>query len=137
MSAKKEINYSPAVYYRADKKYAGKTYITVYHNQRVVQLHKSSPFAIDHIAHNRARVSLSSSAFLIYDYFMCHSNKWIWPISPELISEKTNVGRTTYLRAIKELIDKGYLVQGKIDTGEMIIEQNAFHIFEDPVQVSQ
>lgn len=136
MSAKKEINYSPAVYYRADKKLAGKTYITVYHNQRVVQLHKRTP-SIDFNAHNRARVSLSSSAFLIYDYFMCHSNKWIWPISPELISEKTNIGRTTYLSAMKELISKGYLVQGKIDTGEMIIEQNAFHIFEDPVQVSQ
>lgn len=131
----KNVTITPAVYYKADVELAGKPYITVYPNQRVVQLHKNTP-SIDFTAHNYARANLSSSAFIIYDYLVCHSNKWIWTLSPELIKEKTNIGRTTYLSSMKELISKGYIVEGKIDTGEMLIEKNAYHIYEHPVEIT-
>lgn len=106
-------------------------FIDVVENQKVLKIHKYTD-GIDYSAHNKARKELTSNAFELYDYIVCHSNEWIWALSSKDVCNESNLTMNKYPKAVAELIDKKYLIAGEIDLGSEQIVKNCYHFYESP-----
>lgn len=98
-------------------------------NQKVVQV-KHEICDADHIytmcnvkANSAAMKELSANTYKLYMYFDLNQDGYLFALSYKAVHEATGMSDKTYQRAIKELIDKGYLVKSK--------GQNNLYIFYD------
>lgn len=57
-----------------------------------------------------ARLKLKASTFLVWTYFSENQNGYDFALSREDVLKSCNISKSTYDRAIKELIDMGYLI---------------------------
>lgn len=113
---------------------------TVYasENQRIFHIHKVSN-AIDFNHNNTAQAVLDNKEFQLYMNLVKHGNDRIWVLCTEAKTEKaifkstTIKSHATLSAALKGLIEKGYVTQGSIFTGEqMITTPDTYHFWEDP-----
>lgn len=105
--------------------------IKVAYNQKVVQIHRVES-GINYKANYKALKALSTNAYALYMYLLMHEEKRIWALSSKDVYEKTSLTKNNYPKAVEELIEKGYLTQGKIDGGVTEFKENAYHLWEDP-----
>lgn len=105
--------------------------IKVAYNQKVVQIHRVEG-GINFKANYKALATLSQYGYSLYMYLLLHEEGRVWALSSKDVYAKTQLTEKTYPKAVKDLIDKGYLVQGKIDGGVVEFEDNAYHLWEDP-----
>lgn len=98
-------------------------------NQKVVQVRHEVCDA-EHIytmcnvkANSTAMKELSANAYKLYMYFDLNQDGYLFALSYKAVHEATGMADKTYQRAIKELIEKEYLVKSK--------EQNNLYIFYD------
>lgn len=97
-------------------------------NQKVVEVHKEKFKSVMNIQLNRkAQVTLSLQAYALYMHFMCNIHGYRELLSPEQISKTTALGEKAYYKAVKELIEKKYLV--KVENTDM---PNYYVFYEDP-----
>lgn len=119
-----------SVYERATGKHYG---IQVAKNQKVIQIHRVKN-GINFAANYEAMKNLSANGYVLYMYLVMHSNDRVWALSKVDVEEKTPLTEKTYLKAVQELISKGYLTAGEIDIGDgKIWTENAYHLWETPV----
>lgn len=64
-------------------------------------------------ANNMAMKELSANAYKLYMYFNLNQNNYTLALSYVAVHNLTNMADKTYQRAVKELIEKGYLVKEK------------------------
>ena len=95
---------------------------TNYPNQREVEICKdavdysgrSGPYMAIYLDDEfNVMHDLNTSAFKVFCYFNSNSDGYKEGLSPQKISNFTGLNISTVKRNIKELIDKGYLVQSK------------------------
>lgn len=58
-----------------------------------------------------AAADLSAGAFKLYIYFVKNQNGYIFDLSSKDIKDKWGMGKTQYDNAVKELINKGFLLE--------------------------
>lgn len=92
------------------------TYIQRFPNQKMVTVkrEKSSEknyFRINNDSFFAAVKNLTPSATIIYCFLINSKDGFQYPLSSAVVKDITGYSRSTYNRAIKELIEKGYLVQ--------------------------
>lgn len=87
--------------------------IQVYNNQKVVRtIKKHNKGLIFDIAANKdAMKNLTPPAFMLYSHFIQNVPDYIEALSKKIIVETTSLTNHTYDVAVKELIQKGYLVK--------------------------
>lgn len=105
--------------------------IRLSYDQKLIQIHKVRE-GVNFVANQQAMKTLSANGYLLYMYLLLHNDKRIWALSSKDVFNKTALTVNTYPKAVKELIEKGYLVSGVIDTGIDIISRNAYHFYEQP-----
>lgn len=109
-----------------------KTYeVILAKNQKLIQINKKQN-GINFQANYEALERLNSNTYKLYMYLMLHDDNRVWVLSCKDVCKRCDMGDNTYLRAVKELIEQGYLVKGKIDTGTEIVEENAYQFYETP-----
>lgn len=98
-------------------------------NQKVVRVRHEICDA-DHIytmcnvkANSAAMKELSANTYKLYMYFDLNQDGYLFALSYKAVHEATGMSDKTYQKAIKELIEKGYLVQSE--------EQSNLYIFYD------
>lgn len=98
-------------------------------NQKVVQVKHEICYS-EHIytmcnveANSIAMKELSANTYKLYMYFDLNQDGYLFALSYKAVHEATGMSDKTYQKAIKELIEKGYLVQSK--------EQKNLYIFYD------
>lgn len=89
--------------------------ITVYKNQKVIKIIKRHDKGLMFdIAANKAAIrSLSPAAFMLYSHFIQNVPNFVEVLSRKTLIESTALSSRTYDSAVKELIDKGYLVKSE------------------------
>lgn len=92
-----------------------------------VQIHNISESGIDVEAHKRARLSLSKSAFVLYDILQFSEHNSVVVLRRHF--EKTT--EEEYNNAIRELVYSGYLKQEPVEISEDVIELEGYHFFEN------
>ena len=82
-------------------------------NQKVVTVIKSKPkgYILDIEANKIARKTLSSDAYSLYMHFVLNVPGYTEALSIKHNLDTSSLSERTYYKAIKELIDKGYLVK--------------------------
>lgn len=82
-------------------------------NQKVVTVVKSKPrgYILDIDANKAARKNLSSDAYSLYMHFVLNVPGYTEALSMKHNLDTSSLSERTYYKAIKELIDKGYLVK--------------------------
>ena len=87
--------------------------ITVYKHQKVVKIIKrhDKGLMFDLAANKAAIRNLSPAAFMLYSHFIQNMPNFIEVLSRKALIENTALSSRTYDSAVKELIDKGYLVK--------------------------
>lgn len=70
-----------------------------------------------------AMLDLSASAFKCYLTLMMNKDKFIIDYSPQYISTVSNLSKQTVRKALKELAEKGYLIQ---------VDQKNYNFYEYP-----
>jgi hypothetical protein len=118
-----------SVYEKATGKHYG---IQVAKNQKVIQIHRVKN-GINFAANYSAMKELTANAYVLYMYLLMHSNDRVWALSKVDVEDKTQLSEKTYLKAVQELISKGYLTAGDIDIGDgKVWTENAYHLWEAP-----
>lgn len=79
-------------------------------NQKVVETRKGK-FVVDMIANAEAAKVLSVEAYALYMYFMRNINGYVEAVSVKNIISATTLSKYAFYNAMKELIEKGYLVK--------------------------
>ena len=100
-----------AIRFQAD---GGKYYdIKLAPNQKVVTVVKSKPkgYILDIGANRAAHKKLSSDAYSLYMHFVLNVPGYTEALSMKYITDNTDLSERTYYKAIKELIEQGYLVK--------------------------
>ena len=100
-----------AIRFQAD---GGKCYdIKLAPNQKVVTVVKSKPkgYILDISANRAAHKKLSSDAYSLYMHFVLNVPGYTEALSMKYITDNTDLSERTYYKAIKELIEQGYLVK--------------------------
>jgi hypothetical protein len=110
--------------------------IYVVPNQRIVQIHKIGN-GTDYKAQKEAYKVLGSNASKLYSHLVAHSNGFILALSRADAVTNANLTVKTYRTAVKELIEKGFLVEGAIMIGTELTENNTFHFYEKPPKKEQ
>lgn len=83
-------------------------------NQKVVEIHKEKPKSIMNIKFNRqAQATLSLQAYALYMHFMCNLHGYKEILSIEGVTKTTALGEKAYYKAVKELIEKEYLIRAQ------------------------
>lgn len=119
-------------YYEYEVTNLGTPYgIKVAYNQKVVQIHRLDS-GVTFSATKKAQKTLTLYGFVLYMYLLLHEVNRVWALSSKDVYASTSLTEKTYPKAVKDLIDKGYLTQGKIDGGVVEFEENAYHLWEDP-----
>ena len=81
-------------------------------NQKVVEIRKAKERSILNIKFNRmAQATLSLQAYALYMHFMCNLHGYKEILSIEGVTKTTALGEKAYYKAVKELIEKEYLVR--------------------------
>ena len=102
--------------------------IKVAPNQKVVEIHKAKEKSIINIKYNRAaQANLSLAAYAMYMHLMSNLHGYQEVLSVENIIKTTALSEKTYYKAIKELIEKGYLI--KTQNKDIA---NYYTLYEDP-----
>jgi hypothetical protein len=97
-------------------------------NQKVVEIHKQKLKSVMNIQFNRkAQATLSLQAYALYMHFMCNLHGYKELLSPDQVTKTTALGEKAYYKAVKELIEKEYLVQTKNQD-----IANYYVFYEDP-----
>lgn len=107
------------------------TNIKTFNNQKLVQIHKVNS-GTTYKAQQDAYKVLGSNASKLYSHLVAHSQDKLWALSRAEVIKNANLTEKTYRTAVKELIDKGFLVEGGITTEHDIISKNAYHFYESP-----
>ena len=92
----------------------GKKYdIKLAPNQKVVTVVKSKPkgYILDIEANRVAHKKLSSNAYSLYMHFVLNVPGYTEALSVKHITNNTDLSERTYYNAVKELIEKRYLVK--------------------------
>lgn len=92
----------------------GKRYdIKLAPNQKVVTVIKSKPkgYILDIDANKLARKTLSSDAYSLYMHFVLNIPGYTEALSMQHNIDTSSLSERTYYKAVKELIQKGYLVK--------------------------
>ena len=92
----------------------GKRYdIKLAPNQKVVTVIKSKPkgYILDIEANKLARKTLSSDAYSLYMHFVLNIPGYTEALSMQHNIDTSSLSERTYYKAVKELIQKGYLVK--------------------------
>ena len=107
--------------------------ILVSKNQKVIKIHRIKS-AINFKANEQAQKELSIYAYAMYMYLIRHEQNRVWALSSKDVFEKTPLKEKTYIKAVQELIDKGYLTKGTIDLGcgDRKYKDEAYHLWETP-----
>lgn len=84
-------------------------------NQKVVKVNKK-PCQSDYMTiHNsdwtNAFISLKRASFGIYLYIASNVDGYTFALSRTDVMDKLKIGKDSYIRGVKELVDKGYLVE--------------------------
>lgn len=74
-------------------------------------------------ANKTAMKELTPSAYKLYMYLLWNNNDYVFALSPVDVCNETNISNSSYKRAVKELIEFGYLVQSK--------QKNRYTFFEN------
>lgn len=84
-------------------------------NQKVVTVHKETKplkdytyFSLDTL--RMARKNLKPGAFMLWTYIADNKDGWEFGLSSSDFFDNTTMGKSAYDNAVKELIEKGYLV---------------------------
>ena len=97
--------------------------------------------SINFDANRKAMKNLTTNAFTLYMYMLINNGDRVWALSSKDVYDNTALKQSTYKSAVKELIDKGYLVPHSIDIGSATFTGNAYYLYEsleivetDPIQ---
>lgn len=83
-------------------------------NQKVIEIRKAKERSVMNIQFNRiAQAVLSLQAYALYMHFMCNLHGYKELLSIEAVTTTTALGEKAYYKAVKELIEKEYLVKTK------------------------
>ena len=97
-------------------------------NQKVVEIHKEKLKSVMNIQFNRvAQTALSLQGYALYMHFMCNLHGYKEILSIEGVTKTTALGEKAYYKAVKELIEKEYLV--KTPNPDL---PNYYIFYEDP-----
>lgn len=97
-------------------------------NQKVIEIHKEKLKSVMNIKFNRiAQKTLSLQGYALYMHFMCNLHGYKEMLSVECVTKTTALGEKAYYKAIKELIEKEYLV--KVQNIDI---DNYYIFYEDP-----
>lgn len=118
---------SKIYYYK--KGYTGE--IQVSKNQKVIQIHRIQN-GINFEANYKALATLTEHGYILYMYLIMHSNNRVWALSSKDVMARTPLTLTPYNKAVHDLIEKGYLVEGEINFKDLHFSENAYHFLEDP-----
>lgn len=92
--------------------YPGQRFIRVNREQVISSKNTGRNYLVCYIDNIKsAMADLSSSAFKCYLAFVMSRDQFILSYSPEMLSGITGIHKDTARKALKELIEKGYLVQ--------------------------
>ena len=82
-------------------------------NQKVITVVKSKPkgYILDIAANKVAHKKLSSNAYSLYMYFVLNVPGYTEALSIKHITNSMDLSERTYYKAIKELIEKNYLIK--------------------------
>lgn len=105
--------------------------VNLYKHQKIVQIHRVKG-GINFQANAKAMKRLKPHTYVIYMYLMLHDNSRVWALSSKDAISKTQMSINPYNAAIKELIEKKYLIPGEIQTLNGKFSENVYHLFEDP-----
>ena len=108
--------------------------VNIYKNQKIIQIHRIKG-GINFKANFKAMETLSTCAYILYMYLMIHDDSMVWALSSKDVYKRTHLTETTYPKSVQELIEKGYLVPGEIQTLDGKFSENVYHLFEDPEYV--
>ena len=88
--------------------------IQVYNNQKVVHINKlyDKGMIVDVKASKQALQNLSMEGYILYSHLMLNMPGWLEALSKKRLLDITPLTNRTYDKAIKELIDKEYLIKG-------------------------
>lgn len=100
--------------------------------QKLIKINKCGDF-IDLDANNQAQQELSIYGYCLYMRLVKLVNHAIWALSNNEIEKNAKLSIHQYNQAVKELIDKGYLVPHSIDLGTEIITKHAYYFYEFPM----
>lgn len=97
-------------------------------NQKVVEIRKAKLKSVMNIKFNRtAQANLSLSGYALYMHFMCNLHGYREILSIKAVTETTALGEKAYYKAVKELIEKKYMI--KIEDPDI---PNYYIFYEDP-----
>ena len=104
--------------------------IKVVPNQKVIEIHKvkeKGAGILDIAANKRAMKNLTANAYTLYMHFVLNIPGYKEALSLSYILENTSLSERGYYNAIKELIDKQYIIK------EYNKEYSNYYLFfEDP-----
>lgn len=98
-------------------------------NQKLIRINKLQN-GINFKANYEALSNLTPNAYKLYMYLLMHDDDRIWALSSKDVYERVKLTSKTYPNAVKELIEKKYLVKCDIDVGSEVITENAYNFYE-------
>lgn len=105
------------------------------HNQKVIQIKRANKVTqtINFQANKEAMQELSANGYLLYMYLVMHPHNRVWALSSKTIYNETALTEKPYTGAVKELIEKGFLVPHDIESiyGNWKIKDNAYYFYEN------
>ena len=126
----KELGYVPKNKIRVVTKTKSVVDIKVVPNQKVIEIHKVNEKRgkiLDISANRIAQKELSAQAYVLYMHFVLNLPGYKEALSLEHILNTTSVSERGYYKAVKELIEKQYLVRKPSkDFSEF------YHFYENP-----
>lgn len=72
---------------------------------------------LNYKAQKEAMAALSPSTYKVWTYLCGHKDQYELGLSSKIVNEFCNISRSTYDKAVKELIEKGYLMEVELYEG--------------------
>lgn len=104
--------------------------VQVSKNQKIIQIHRIQN-GINFEANYKALATLTEHGYILYMYLVMHSDNRIWALSSKDVIAKTPLTKNPYYKAVRDLIENGYLIKGEINMNGMRFSENAYHFVED------
>lgn len=107
----------------------------VFKNQKIIQNNRKND-NLDFEATYKAMEILTKHGFNLYMYLVMHQKGEIFALSSKHVVENTGLTKSTYPKAIHNLIEEYYLIPGEIETDHGTYSTEVYHLFEYPANIT-
>lgn len=115
-------------------------WVTVYGNQKLIIVNKpkyeNNYLQVGNDEWMQAARDLKPNTTLLYFYMASNKDKYNFALSQRAVENAIGISRSTYLKAVNELIEKGYLIEREVKNVHDDVEYKTFDFYTTPQTLS-